>query len=86
MTITSSDIHGTQYQVAADQLQWRPAAYAIVIQDGKILLTKQHGTFHLPGGGLDFGEMPEWISLNDLDSIKAGSTIDWRKLVKGLSP
>ncbi|HTE22145.1 MAG TPA: NUDIX domain-containing protein [Candidatus Limnocylindria bacterium] len=156
MTVTSSDIHGTKYQVALDQLEWRPAAYAIVIQNDKILLTRQHGVFHLPGGGVEFGEMPdeavvreareetgavianpklvgcisgfftwydgkkdthvqsillyyhcdfvggelstdgfmddekeigempEWVALKDLDTITAGSTIDWRRVVKDL--
>src|SRR4030088_3035728 len=57
--IKSSDIHGIEYDVPTDQLVWRPAAYAIVIHDGKILLTKQHNAFHLPGGGVELGEMPE---------------------------
>jgi ADP-ribose pyrophosphatase YjhB (NUDIX family) len=57
--VVSSDIHGKEYDVPVDQLVWRPAAYAIVIHDGKILLTKQHKAFHLPGGGINLGEMPE---------------------------
>ncbi|HEV2402848.1 MAG TPA: NUDIX domain-containing protein [Candidatus Saccharimonadales bacterium] len=58
-TVKSSDIHGKQYVVPVDRLVWRPAAYAIVIHDGKILLTKQHKALHLPGGGIELGEMPE---------------------------
>lgn len=152
--ITSSDIHGTNHQARIHDLSWRPAAYAIIVHDGKILLTKQHNAFHLPGGGVEIGEMPEeavvretkeetgiivtsqglvdcisgfftykdaeghvhvqsillyylcefvggelstdgfmedekeigdmpeWVSLQDLDTIKAGSTIDWRAVVK----
>lgn len=58
-TITSTDIYGNHYTVSINQLRWRPAAYAIVIRDRTILLTKQHGSFHLPGGGIEIGEMPE---------------------------
>jgi len=152
--VKSSDIHGQTYDVTVDQLAWRPAAYAIVVHNGKILLTKQHKTFHLPGGGVNLGEMPEaaairevleetglivdnprlagqistfftyghgdkikhvqsillyyrcdyvggnlstagfeagekligelaeWIPVQDLDTINAGSTINWRSLIK----
>jgi ADP-ribose pyrophosphatase YjhB (NUDIX family) len=151
--VTSSDIHGNRYEVSVQDLGWRPSVYAIVVHHGKILLTKQHGTYHLPGGVVEFGEtlqhavarevqeetgivvtdpklvdcisgyftwsdgkkdyhsqtillfyqcmfsggelsmdgmeedekshgeMPEWISLKDLDTIKAGSTEDWRAVV-----
>lgn len=154
-TVTSTDIHHNAYNVPVDDLIWRPSAYGIVIQANQILLTKQHGKFHLPGGGIELGEspeeavvreieeetglvvghpqladaisgfftwipknavplhyqtillfyeceviegelsitgftereevvgeMPEWISLNELDGIAAGSTIDWRGVVK----
>ena len=158
-TIISHDIHGAEYTVPIEKLKWRPAAYGIIIQDHKILLTKQGGAFHLPGGGINLGEapedgvireireetgvevgnprrvgpiisgfftmnhstdaelthvhsllmyyqcdlvggalsidgfeedekligeMPEWIVLEQLDEIKAGSSIDWRSIVKNL--
>ncbi len=153
--ITSTDWYKNTFDVAVDELVWRPAAYAIIIKDKKILLTKQRGEYHLPGGGVDLGEMPadavirevkeetglivnkpelidmisgfftwndtkndkiwhfqslllyytcefkggklsidgfedeermygelaEWIPLNKLQEIKAGSTIDWRAVV-----
>lgn len=155
-TVTTYDLHGRSYDVPIDQLVWRPSAYAIVVRDGKLLLTRMHKAFHLPGGGLDMteapeeaairevkeetgyivanprlvdvestfftldsltakqlihnhsliffyrcdfvggepsiagfeeyerlhGEMPEWVPLTDLDHIAAGSTFDWRQVVK----
>jgi len=154
--VTSTDIDGNMYQVPCSELVWRPSAYGIVIRNGHILLTEQYKKFHLPGGGVDLGELPEetvvrevleetgfnvanpkfvdmvwdfytydsrslgrkkhvqsilmfyicefvggqasmngfgesekligdmpkWIHLDDLDKINAGSTIDWRQIVK----
>lgn len=81
-SITSTDVYGKTYEVPIDQLIWRPAAYAIIINDGKILLTKQYKALHLPGGGVKLGKMPEWVPLEKLDQIKVGSTIDWRSIVR----
>jgi len=154
--VLSHDFYGNEYEVEAKDLVWRPSAYGIVIKDGSILLTKQRKAYHLPGGGVDLGEMPEdavvreikeetgldvknpvlkdqisgfftwkdqktgklwhyqsvllyyscdfvggelstdgfeedealegelaeWIPIEDLDQIKAGSTIDWRSMLK----
>lgn len=155
--IESFDVYGNKYNVPISELGWRPSAYAIVVYEGKILLSKQYGTFHLPGGGVELGEtpenaairevreetgiiisapqlvgsisnfftwrqrdgqpvhvqsilmyyiatfiggelskegfdevekmvgeMPEWIPLEELDTIRAGSTVDWRQVVKNL--
>jgi ADP-ribose pyrophosphatase YjhB (NUDIX family) len=39
----------------------RPAAYAVVVQDGEVLLTRLTGStlWTLPGGGIDHGEHPD---------------------------
>jgi 8-oxo-dGTP diphosphatase len=38
----------------------RPGAYAVVYDDnGKILTLNVHGSFHLPGGGIDLDENPK---------------------------
>jgi 8-oxo-dGTP diphosphatase len=58
-TLTCVDFHGNKHEVPVDDLSWRPSAYAIVVRDGKVLLTRQMGGYSLPGGGLEFGEMPE---------------------------
>lgn len=58
--VICKDINGKEYEIPADRLKWRPAAYGIVIKDGKILLSKQFGDkYDLPGGGIDLGEKLE---------------------------
>lgn len=56
--VQSTDIFGKHYQVDPRELTWRPAAYAIVTQGKNILLVKHNGKYHLPGGGMEFGESP----------------------------
>lgn len=54
---TCVDIDGNTYDIPTADLKWRPAAYGIVIKDGKVLLSKQFGNkYDLPGGGIDLGE------------------------------
>lgn len=44
-----------------DRLILRPAAYALIVHDGKLLLLKMRhtGKYHLPGGGINIGERME---------------------------
>lgn len=58
-TVICRDMDGGQHEVPVDELSWRPAAYAIVINDDKLLLLKQYNGYDLPGGGIDLGELPE---------------------------
>jgi ADP-ribose pyrophosphatase YjhB (NUDIX family) len=54
--VICKDIEGNEYSVAADQLTFRPAVYAVIIQDGNILLSKQWDGYDFPGGGINLGE------------------------------
>lgn len=58
-TVTCVDVYGKQHTVPVSDLQWRPAAYAIVVRDDNVLLSPQFDGYDLPGGGLDLGEGPE---------------------------
>jgi 8-oxo-dGTP pyrophosphatase MutT (NUDIX family) len=44
-----------------DRLILRPAAYALIVHEGKLLLLKMRhtGKYHLPGGGINIGERME---------------------------
>ncbi len=56
-TITTDKDGGT-HEVPISELVWRPAAYAIIIQDWKILMSPQWGDgYDLPGGGVDIEEL-----------------------------
>lgn len=58
-TVTCVDIYGKQSKVVASSLAWRPGAYAIVIKDGKLLVSPQFNGYDLPGDGVELGETPE---------------------------
>ena len=57
--VTVHHFDGGSSEVEATKLQWRPSAYGIIINDGKLLLLKQTNGYDLPGGGLDLGESIE---------------------------
>ncbi|MCA9327026.1 NUDIX domain-containing protein [Candidatus Saccharibacteria bacterium] len=63
--VTCVDIDGNEHEVAIDTLQWRPSAYAIVIRDGHLLVSRQFNGFDLPGGGVDLGELPDAAAIRE---------------------
>ena len=54
-------LDGRRKMVQKDHLILRPAAYAIIMDKGRILLLKMRATgkYHLPGGGISPGERIE---------------------------
>ena len=66
-TVVCSDIYGINHAVPTGDLQWRPAAYAIVVKNASILLLRQNGGgYDLPGGGVKLGEDPQNAVLREL--------------------
>jgi len=57
--ITCSDIEGNKFNVSVSKLSFRPSVYAVIIENGKILLSKQWDGYDFPGGGMDLGETIE---------------------------
>ncbi len=57
--ITCSDISGNKTQVSKDKLIFRPSVYGVLIEDGKILLSRIWDGYNLPGGGVEIGETLE---------------------------
>jgi 8-oxo-dGTP diphosphatase len=58
-TVVCKDVFGKEYIVDADDLEQRIGVYAVIIKDGKILLTRQWDGYSLVGGGVDKGETLE---------------------------
>jgi 8-oxo-dGTP diphosphatase len=50
------DIQGNEILVPVGKLLFRPAAYAIIINDGKVLLSKQWDDYDIPGGAITIGQ------------------------------
>lgn len=82
MLIECKTLHGDKKMIPKDKLVFRPAGYAVIVHDDKVLLcnTKSTGKYWFPGGGVDLGEKLE-------DAIKrevleeAGIEIEIEKLL-----
>lgn len=61
MLIECTTLHGDKKMIPIDRLVFRPAGYAVVIDNGKVLLcnTKNTDKYWFPGGGVDLGEKLE---------------------------
>lgn len=57
--VICTDINGKEFKVPVDKLTFRPSVYGIIIEKGKILLSKQWDGYDFPGGGVDLGETIE---------------------------
>jgi 8-oxo-dGTP pyrophosphatase MutT (NUDIX family) len=64
--IICKDIKGNEYAVPVEQLSFRPSVYGIIIQEGKILLSKQWDGYDFPGGGIKLGETIEQALLREV--------------------
>lgn len=58
-TVICKDLQGNTFDVRADELSFRPSVYGLIIEDNKILLSKQWDGYDLPGGGIHLGESIE---------------------------
>ena len=54
-------LDGQKKMVPKDRLVLRPAAYAIIVHQGRVLLMRMRhsGKYHPPGGGINLGERME---------------------------
>lgn len=48
-----------EFEIDSDVLKFRPSVYGILIEDDKVLLSKQWDGYDLPGGGADIHETIE---------------------------
>ena len=57
--IICHDLDNNEFEVEASKLIFRPSVYGILIENSKILLSKQWDGYDLPGGGVDIHETLE---------------------------
>ncbi len=56
MVTCKNRLTGEVKEVDAEKLRFRPAAYGVIINDGKVLLNTAWDGHDFPGGGIDQGE------------------------------
>ena len=54
--IVCHDIWGEKTEVDPKELTFRPSVYGVLIEDGKVLLSKQWDGYDMPGGGVKIDE------------------------------
>lgn len=79
-TVICEDIEGKTYKVPIDQLTFRPAVYGVIIENEKILLSKQWDGYDFPGGGIELGEATEDALIREVKeetglSVKMGKIL-----------
>jgi len=66
-TVICHDIHGNQHSTSTASLQWRPAAYVVLMKDTSVCLLKSlNGTYDLPGGAINLGEDPKTAAIREV--------------------
>lgn len=61
------DVFGNKRLVSENELIWSVHVYGVVVVDGKILLSPQHGIgYDLPGGTMEFGEDYEKAAVREV--------------------
>lgn len=56
MKVKCLDIKRQEYEVETSDLSFRPAVYGVIIENSKILLSRQWDGYDFPGGGVHLGE------------------------------
>lgn len=57
--VVCRDIKGNKFKFPAKKLKWRPSVYGVIVENNKVLLSKQWDGYDFPGGGIDLGETIE---------------------------
>lgn len=75
--ITCTSIYGNKIDVPKEKLFFRPAVYALLIEDGKILLVtiRSAKRYFFPGGGVNIGERLEEALMREMKE-ETGLDID----------
>ena len=79
-SIICKDVFGNQYTVPVDELNIRVGVYAVIIEDNKILLTRQWDGYSLIGGGVEKGETIEESIVREVKE-ETGLTVTPDKII-----
>lgn len=79
-SIICKDVFGNQYTVPVDELNIRVGVYAVIIEDNKILSTRQWDGYSLIGGGVEKGETVEESIIREVKE-ETGLTIMPDKII-----
>lgn len=66
-TVICKDVFGKEYEVPVEDLEMRVGVYAVIIENNKILLTRQWDGYSLIGGGLEKGETVEECIVREVE-------------------
>jgi ADP-ribose pyrophosphatase YjhB (NUDIX family) len=77
--VICKDAFGKPYRVSVEELGFRVGVYAVIIQDSKILLTRQWGGYSLIGGTVEIGETLEKALMREVKE-ETGLTVTPNKL------
>ena len=73
--VICSDIEGKHHEVLVSELTFRPSVYGVIINEGKILLSRQWDGYDLPGGAIELGETIEKALIRE---VKEETGVDVR--------
>lgn len=54
--VVCHDMHNNEFKVVVDKLTFRPSVYGVLLNEGKVLLSKQWDGYDIPGGGVHIHE------------------------------
>lgn len=79
--IVCKDVHKNEYEIPVDRLFFRPSVYGVIIEKGKILLSKQWGDgYDFPGGGVELGETIEEALIREVKE-ETGYNVKVKKFI-----
>lgn len=78
--VICKDIKGSLSEVSVDELSFRPSVYGVIIDDGKILLSRQWDGYDFPGGKIELGETVEEALIREVKE-ETGLDVSMGKIV-----